>query len=66
MTIKDWFIAAAAAVTILSALGGLYVSVRMRERDREDFEALRDEHDSLRELVASTREELAELKGKIK
>jgi hypothetical protein len=66
VTIKDWFIAAAAAVTILSALGGLYVSVRMRERDREDFEALRDEHDSLRELVASTREELAELKGKIK
>ena len=63
MSIDRWILVAAAGVTVLSALGNLYVSVRMRERDREDFERLRDEHDALAEKVSETREELAALKG---
>ena len=63
MSVKDWILAAAGVVAILTALGNLYVSVRMRERDREDFERLRDEVDGLVDKVGETREELAALKG---
>lgn len=64
MSVDRWIMVAAAGVTILSTLGNLYVSVRMRERDREDFERLRDEHDELEKQVASTREDVAALKAR--
>jgi len=64
VSVDRWIMVAAAGVTILSTLGNLYVSVRMRERDREDFERLRDEHDELEKQVASTREDVAALKAR--
>jgi hypothetical protein len=44
VTLKDWLQAAVALIVIGSALAGVRVSMALRERDREDFEELRDEH----------------------
>lgn len=57
---KDILLAVAALLTILAAVANVYVSMALRARDREDFEALRDEYHEDKEKAQEFREKLRE------
>lgn len=64
MTIKDWLEAAAALLVLGSTLSNVHVSMELRKRDREDFEALREEHKETKASVGTLAERIAKLEGR--
>jgi len=63
MTVRDW----AAIGMLLVTVSGMYVNVRvsmaLRDRDRQDFEDLRDDHDKLKEAFNEAQIEAARREG---
>lgn len=64
MTVKDWLQLAVAAVALFGVAANVRVSMALRERDREDFERLRDEHEETSKDVGKLKERLARIEGR--
>lgn len=64
MTIRDIVQLLGIAALLVTQFVSIRVSMALRERDREDFEALRDAHESLRRDHYEVSHRLARLEGR--
>jgi hypothetical protein len=65
MNVRDWAPVGVLLLGVGSVLAQLAISVALRRRDREDFVALREEHDELRKDHDELWRQLAQLKGRL-
>jgi hypothetical protein len=65
MNVRDWAPVGVLLLGVGSVLAQLAISVALRRRDREDFVALRGEHDELRKDHDELSRQLSQLKGRL-
>jgi hypothetical protein len=63
MTVRDWAAIGMLVITVVGMYANARVSMALRERDRKDFEALREEHDKLKDAFNEAQIEAARRDG---